>query len=95
MKRIIIILSIVACATIAQAQHHNPLFAPFTDSMRIAAAMKMSERAQEAQPVVPAYPVERAMPDQLPETQYVYTEDGHLIMFIPTGPGTFTTFRAW
>ena len=89
MKQIIIILSIVACATIAQAQHHNPLFAPFTDSMRIAAAMKMSERAQEAQPVIPA------QPQPLPEIQYVYTEDGHLIMFIPTGPGTFHTFRAW
>jgi hypothetical protein len=93
MKKLIAILAIVACATIAQAQSNNPLFAPFYDSMRIAAAMKMAQPQPQQNVIRETYTSRQLEP--IPETQYVYTEDGHLIMFIPTGPGTFHTFKAW
>ena len=94
MKKLIIILAIVACAFTAQAfdNRPNPLFAPFYDSMRIMAPLKM---AQPAPPPPPTQQQYQPPAEFSPPPQYIFTEDGQCFMVIPMGNNTSMLHRMW
>ena len=94
MKKLIVILAIIACASYAQAfdNRPNPLFSPFYESMRILAPMKMS---QPAPPPPPPTQQQYQPPAEFsPPPQYLFTEDGQF-MVIPMGNNTSMLHRMW